>query len=204
MRQRASLRGLGWTGLAQALRLVVRLTSNGVPDALFTQPMTFKAAVHGVASQADGKILAGGAFDLPLAHIARLRVNATLDLQFDPGTGADAAVNAVALQPDGKILLGGAFTNVQGFTCHRLARLGTNGVLDIMSGNNIMHRFIKIDKLTTATATQDPTSSRPFRFGYGVYDENKNFKQDENEKKVYFEISDYATNYVFYENPFDD
>ena len=31
-------------------------------------------------------------------------------------------------------------------------------------------------------------------------DENQNFKADSGEKKVYFEISDYSTNYVFYEN----
>jgi hypothetical protein len=28
-----------------------------------------------------------------------------------------------------------------------------------------------------------------------------NMQVDPNEKKVYFEISDYATNYVFFENP---
>jgi hypothetical protein len=80
---------------------------------------------------------------------------------------------------------------------------GSNGVLDIMSQGKLMYRFIKIEKLTTATATQDPATSRPYRFGYGVFDKNFNYKQDEDEKKVYFEISDYSTNYVFYENPFD-
>jgi hypothetical protein len=81
---------------------------------------------------------------------------------------------------------------------------GTNGVLDIMSEGKILYRFIKIDKLTTATATNDPTTARPYRFGYGVFDKNLNFKQDDDEKKVYFEISDYSTHYVFYENPYED
>ena len=81
---------------------------------------------------------------------------------------------------------------------------GTNGVLDIFSEGKVLYRFVKIDKLTTATATQDPSSSRPYRFGYGVFDKNFNYKQDEDEKKVYFEISDYSTQYVFYENPFDE
>jgi hypothetical protein len=35
----------------------------------------------------------------------------------------------------------------------------------------------------------------------GVLDTNQNYKQDEGEKKIYFEVSDYGTNYVFYENP---
>ena len=81
---------------------------------------------------------------------------------------------------------------------------GTNGVLDVVSEGKAVYRFIKIDKLTTATATNDPTSSRPYRFGYGVFDKNFNYKQDDDEKKLYFEISDYSTNYVFYENPYED
>ena len=76
---------------------------------------------------------------------------------------------------------------------------GTNGVLDIYAGDKLVMRFIKIDKLTTAHGTNDK-HPRPYRFGYGYVDENFNFKADDGEKKVYFEISDYATNYVFYEN----
>jgi uncharacterized delta-60 repeat protein len=122
-----------WNGaqvVTQTFNRLVRLTSNGVPDSLFTQPLTFDSALNAVASQADGKILAGGGFRNPLNRIARIRVNGTLDLQFDPGSGADATVNAVVLDPEGKILLAGAFTNVAGFYYPRLARLGTNGILD--------------------------------------------------------------------------
>jgi len=76
---------------------------------------------------------------------------------------------------------------------------GTNGVLDVYAGDKMVMRFIKIDKLTTAHGTNDK-QPRPYRFGYGYVDENFNFKVDDGEKKVYFEVSDYATNYVFYEN----
>ena len=76
---------------------------------------------------------------------------------------------------------------------------GTNGVLDIYAGDKLVMRFLKIDKLTTAHGTSDKVS-RPYRFGYGYVDENLNFKVDSGEKKVYFEVSDYGTNYVFYEN----
>ncbi len=76
---------------------------------------------------------------------------------------------------------------------------GTNGVLDIYTGDKLAMRFIKIDKMTTATGTSDG-GARSYRFGYGYVDENKNFVTDSGEKKVYFEISDYSTNYVFYEN----
>jgi hypothetical protein len=42
---------------------------------------------------------------------------------------------------------------------------------------------------------------RPYRYGYGVLDENLNMQADANEKKVYFEISDYSSNYIFFESP---
>ena len=77
---------------------------------------------------------------------------------------------------------------------------GTNGVLDIYMGDKLVQRFIKIDKLTTATAT-DSSQARSYRYGYGYLDINKNYKVDKGEKKLYFEISNYSTSYVFYENP---
>ena len=77
---------------------------------------------------------------------------------------------------------------------------GTNGVLEIYAGDKLVRRFIKIDKLSTAMGTDD-NKPRPYRFGYGVLDENLNMLADPGEKKVYFEISDYASNYVFFENP---
>jgi hypothetical protein len=76
---------------------------------------------------------------------------------------------------------------------------GTDGVLDIYAGDKLVRRFIKIDKLTTAHGTGD-NSPRPYRFGYGYVDLNLNYQVDGGEKKVYFEVSDYGTNYIFYEN----
>ncbi|MEY4630203.1 MAG: hypothetical protein RIQ81_323 [Pseudomonadota bacterium] len=78
---------------------------------------------------------------------------------------------------------------------------GTDGVLDVISDGKVMYRFIKIDKISTAQATGDRETARPYRFGYGVLDVNQNFTQDQNERKIYFEFSDFSTSYVFYENP---
>lgn len=77
---------------------------------------------------------------------------------------------------------------------------GTNGVLDVFAGEKLVKRFIRVDKLSTAMGTKTDTP-RPYRYGYGVLDENQNHAVDPGEKKVYFEISDYSTSYVFYENP---
>ena len=77
---------------------------------------------------------------------------------------------------------------------------GTNGVLEVYAGDKLVRRFLKIDKLSTAMGTDDG-KPRSYRFGYGVLDENLNFVADPGEKKVYFEISDFGSNYLFFENP---
>jgi hypothetical protein len=77
---------------------------------------------------------------------------------------------------------------------------GTDGVLEVYAGDKLVRRFMKIDKMTTARST-DGDQDRPYRFGYGVLDENLNGKVDAGEKRVYFEVSDYSTMYVFYEAP---
>lgn len=76
---------------------------------------------------------------------------------------------------------------------------GTNGVVEIYAGDKLVRRFLKVDKLSTAMGTDDG-KPRAYRFGYGVLDENLNFVADPGEKKVYFEVGDYAT-YVLFENP---
>ncbi len=77
---------------------------------------------------------------------------------------------------------------------------GTDGILEVYAGDKLVKRFIKIDKLTTATSTEGK-GERPYRFGYGILDNNLNGVADPGEKKVYFEFSDYSTSYIFYENP---
>jgi hypothetical protein len=77
---------------------------------------------------------------------------------------------------------------------------GVNGVLEIYAGEKLVKRFIKVDKLTTATGTSTG-DSRPYRFGYGVLDEDLNGMVSAGEKRVYFEFSDYSTSYVFFESP---
>lgn len=76
---------------------------------------------------------------------------------------------------------------------------GTNGVLEVYSGDKLVHRFIKIDKLSTAYGTSD-RQARGYRFGYGVADTDLDGQAGPNEKKVYFEVAEFAT-YVFYEQP---
>lgn len=77
---------------------------------------------------------------------------------------------------------------------------GTNGVLEIYAGDKVVRRFLKVDKLSTAYGTQD-SAPRPYRYGYGVLDENLSGTIDREERRVYFELSEYSTMYVFFESP---
>ena len=58
---------------------------------------------------------------------------------------------------------------------------GTNGVLEVYSGDKVVRRFLKIDKMSTAMGTDDGRA-RNYRFGYGVLDENLNFVADPDER----------------------
>ncbi|MBF0142495.1 MAG: hypothetical protein HQL59_03430 [Magnetococcales bacterium] len=78
---------------------------------------------------------------------------------------------------------------------------GTDGVLEVYAGEKLVRRFLNVDKLSTGQGTDDG-SPRPYRYGYGFLDRNLNFEVDKEEsKKVYFEVSDYSSNYVFFEAP---
>jgi hypothetical protein len=110
-------------------------------------------------------------------------------LRFVIGAAAVLAALASACTQETQNELGRA---VQNWT-------GTNGVIEIYAGDKLVKRFLEIDKLSTALGTKD-SAARAYRYGYGVLDANLNGAKDPGEKKVYFEVSDYAT-YVFFENP---
>jgi hypothetical protein len=76
---------------------------------------------------------------------------------------------------------------------------GTDGILEVYAGPQLVRRFMKVDKLSTALGTTDG-APRPYRFGYGVFDANLNMTVDPGEKRVYFEVSENST-YVFFDNP---
>ena len=104
--------------------------------------------VLSIATQADGKILAGGAFvtlspsggaAVPRNYIARLETDGRLDRAVNLNIVAPiySSVTATAIQADGKILIGGGFSSVLGVTRNNLARLNTDGTLDITFNPNV-------------------------------------------------------------------
>jgi uncharacterized delta-60 repeat protein len=86
--------------------------------------------------QPDGKILAGGGFTMynsvsNSSRIARLNSDGSIDPSFTIGTGFNNYVYTIALQSDGKIVVGGSFTSFNGTGVNRIARLNTDGSLDL-------------------------------------------------------------------------
>src|SRR5207247_2440505 len=83
-----------------------------------------------------GKIVIAGSFGsyngTPRGHIARVRNNGSLDPTFNPGTGANGNIRAIALQSDGGIVVAGDFTLFDGADRFGLARLNSDGSLDVI------------------------------------------------------------------------
>jgi len=115
-------------GYGSVTSAVAQLTMNRVTlDSGFT-PET-SGSVRTVAIQPDGKILAGGYFNLqPPRRILRMHSDGTLEGAFDPA--ANGSVYTLALQADGKILVGGTFTSLGGQTRKYIGRLNADGTLD--------------------------------------------------------------------------
>ena len=92
---------------------IARLNADGTLDTAFNP--NANGSVSAIAVQADGKILAGGAFNGANSiggqtrnYIARLDASTGLADSFDPNTNSN--VLSIAVQADGKILVGGLFS----------------------------------------------------------------------------------------------
>ena len=113
---------------------VARLNQNGEVDTAFVPP-TVAGTVYSVAIQPDGKVIIGGTFTnvggVTRRGVARLTVDGAPDMTFDPGAGLDGTAYALAWQSDGRILVGGDFTHVNQTNRNRIARLNSNGSLDL-------------------------------------------------------------------------
>ncbi len=91
--------------------------------------------VRTISIQNDGKLIIGGDFTtyngISINRIARLNADLTLDTSFNPGTGANFTVETTSIQSDGKIIIGGSFSTYNGIARKCIARLNSNGGLDL-------------------------------------------------------------------------
>jgi uncharacterized delta-60 repeat protein len=117
-------------------RQLVRLTTNGIPDASFTAT-ALNGSSFTLALQPDGKILVGGTFadtNGTQKGVLRLNMDGALDPAFVPADIMSdfsfPAVTCLTIGPDGKMIIGGGFSAVSGVSRRGLARLASNGSLD--------------------------------------------------------------------------
>jgi uncharacterized delta-60 repeat protein len=121
----------------------VRLFSAGSIDGGFApNPAALPGLVYSLALQSDGKILVGGAYTSGNGGthnaVVRLGADGSADSTFNPATVGGGKLNfvyALALQANGKILIGGDFTSVDGSAHAHIARLNSDGTLDLSAGS---------------------------------------------------------------------
>lgn len=118
-----------------ARKYIARLNADWTLDTDFDPGTGPNSSIKAVAVQADGKILIGGDFStvngVTRKYIARLTNTGSLDVTFDPGIGPNSSVEAINIQADGKSLVGGWFSNFSGYSQEYIARLNTDGSLDM-------------------------------------------------------------------------
>lgn len=118
-----------------ARNYIARLNPDGSMDGDFDPGVGANGSVRSMVLQTDNRVLVGGVFstfdDTPRSRIARLNSDGTLDLSFDPGTGTNGFVLATLLQPNGKVLISGTLTTCNGIPRNRIARLNSDGSLDL-------------------------------------------------------------------------
>lgn len=116
---------------------IARLNADGSLDTSFAPVGSgLSAAVNAVALQSDGKVLVGGTFvtynGASRPYIARLNTDGSLDGTFTPtGTGLGGTVYSLALQSDGKVVVGGGFLAYHVTSRPYVARLNSDGSLDV-------------------------------------------------------------------------
>ena len=118
---------------------VARVAANGAVDTTFNPvsagPNNPVFAVAETFTGSTRKLLVGGEFtsinSVSRNFIARLNDDGSLDQGFQVGLGANGNVFAIGVQPDGKAIIGGDFTAVGQVTRHHVARLNTDGSVDL-------------------------------------------------------------------------
>ncbi|HEY0975933.1 MAG TPA: hypothetical protein VGE21_00570, partial [Flavobacteriales bacterium] len=115
---------------------IARLLSDGELDPSFDPGEGADGPIHAMVLQSDGKIIIGGGFThydgAVCSRIARLNADGSLDAGYASAGGPSGTVLTMAASPGGKLVIGGAFNAVGGVPRIRLARLDSNGALDLL------------------------------------------------------------------------
>jgi uncharacterized delta-60 repeat protein len=112
------------------------LLENGAVDSSFNSlGAGANNIIKSAVIQTDDKIILVGSFTnyngVAVNRITRVLSNGDLDTTFTIGTGANNQIYAVVLQLDGKIIIAGNFTTYNGVSANRIARLLSDGSIDV-------------------------------------------------------------------------
>jgi uncharacterized delta-60 repeat protein len=114
---------------------IARFNFNGSLDTTFDPGTGADGEITAAVLQADGRIVVAGRFTsfngFTHNRVCRLNANGSVDQTFGLGNGINNAPLALALQSDGRIIVGGQFTQVDLTLRNYLARLNTNGSVDL-------------------------------------------------------------------------
>ncbi|HTL54108.1 MAG TPA: delta-60 repeat domain-containing protein, partial [Candidatus Limnocylindrales bacterium] len=130
---------------------LARLNSDGTLDLSFVpppsrSPYVATESISCLALEPNGRVLVGGNFivtnSVQCYGLARLNSDGSTDLSFDPGIGiadrngiarpwSGLVVQALTVQADGRILVSGNFMQVNGNARTNLARLNSDGSVDL-------------------------------------------------------------------------
>src|SRR5438552_17198190 len=122
---------IGYDGVSRGG--VARVLGNGVLDPSFDSSVGTGGNVFALALQHNGQIVLGGHFGqysgTNRTFIARVFGDGSLDFGFNPVP--NAWVQSLAVEPDDRVLVVRLFSDINGYVSNRIARLNTNGSVDL-------------------------------------------------------------------------
>ena len=118
-------------------------------------PVTYVGSFSALALQPDGRILLGGNFSsvdgISRQDVARLNSDGSVDTTFaDPGI-MGGSVSCLTATPQGKVVVCGSFTSINGYSRNGIARLNSDGTLDMTFNPGLGVQSGSIDAVVTQT-----------------------------------------------------
>src|SRR5216110_1824764 len=114
---------------------IVRFNFNGSLDTTFDPGTGADGEITAAVLQPDGRIIVAGRFTsfngFTHNRVCRLNADGSVDQTFGLGNGINNAALALALQSDDRIIVGGQFSQVDLTPRFNLARLNSNGSVDL-------------------------------------------------------------------------
>jgi uncharacterized delta-60 repeat protein len=114
---------------------IARLNMDGSLDASFHPGLAEGDVINFMLLQPNNQLIIGGTFKkygkTKVNQIARINSNGTLDTTFNATIGANGSITKAVIEPMGKIIIIGNFTQYNNINTNGIARLTSNGQLDL-------------------------------------------------------------------------